>query len=477
MNRKSHHRLATRFGRACAVACLCIFAGSGAAPNAASAALPPAAVPPFLAAGIQDVPPISAPTPQHPEPPVNPPVQNAKSDTERYTLSHERYEKAVAYARRGYTLYFVSVFWEIALLLFALWTGLAAKLRDFAVRRTENRFLQGLIFIPLLLFCIDILELPLSMYWHSVSLRYQQSVQHWGSWFGDWAKEQLILLIILLALFQILFLAIRRSPRRWWFYFWLAALPILFFVFYISPWLINPLFNKFEPLSKQHPKLVASIEEVAERAGLHIPPERIFLMVASEKTNEINAYVTGFGASKRIVVWDTTIKKMAPGEALFIVGHEIGHYVLGHVRDGMLFFAMTFFCALYLAYRVFHWLLDRWGPRWKIYGPQDWAALAVILFVLQALMFIFDPVGNTFSRWQEHQADVYGVEVIHGIVPNSSEAAAHAFQVLGEIDLADPNPPPFIKFWLYSHPPLADRLVFAHSYDPWSRGEPPRYVK
>lgn len=465
-----------RRGRVCVVVGLCAFAGLLAAANAA-AAPPPNGSPELLVSAIQDMPAISAPNAQHPEPAVNPPVQNAKTDTERYTLSHERYEKAVAYSRAGYTLYFVSVFWEIALLLAALWTGLAARLRDFAVRRSDNRWLQGFLFIPLLLVCIDVLELPLSMYWHAVSLRYQQSVQPWGSWFGDWAKEQFIIVLIFLALFQILFLAIRRSPRRWWFYFWLAALPILFFVFYISPWLVDPLFYKFEPLSDQHPKLVASIEEVAHRAGLTIPPERVFLMRASEKSNQINAYVTGFGASKRVVVWDTTIQKMTPEETLFIFGHEAGHYVLGHVRDGMLFFAVIFLCALYLAYRALRGLLRRWGPRWKIYGAQDWASLAVILLILQILMFVFDPVANTFSRSQEHQADVFGLEVIHGIVPNSSEVAAHAFQVLGEIDLADPNPPSFIKFWLYSHPPLADRLVFAHAYDPWSKGQPPRYVK
>ena len=428
-------------------------------------------------AAVQDVPAISPPNPQQAEPPVNPPVQHAKNDTERYTLSHERYEKAVAYSRAGYTLYFVSVFLDIGLLLLALQTGFAARLRDHAARRSDNRFLQGLIFIPLLLVTLDVLELPLRMYWHSLSLRYQQSVQHWGSWFWDWTKEELITVLILVVLFQILFLVVRKSPRRWWFYFWLAALPILLFIFYISPWFITPLFYKFEPLAKQHPKLVASIEEVAHRAGLNIPPDRVFLMIASEKTNQINAYVTGFGASKRVVVWDTTVQKMSPDETLFIFGHEAGHYVLGHVRNGILFFAAILFCALYLAYRALHWLLNRWGTRWKIYGPQDWASLAVILLVLQVLMFVFDPIGNTFSRSQEHQADVYGLEVIHGIVPNSSEAAAHAFQVLGEIDLADPNPPPFIKFWLYSHPPLADRLVFAHAYDPWSKGEAPRYVK
>jgi STE24 endopeptidase len=96
---------------------------------------------------------------------------------------------------------------------------------------------------------------------------------------------------------------------------------------------------------------------------------------------------------------------------------------------------------------------------------------------MEVLMFIASPVENGFSRMQEHAADVYGLEVIHGIVPNSEQVAAHAFQVLGEIDLSDPNPSPLITFWLYSHPPLAERLVFAHNYDPWSKGESPKYVK
>src|ERR1700737_3908091 len=92
-------------------------------------------------------------------------------------------------------------------------------------------------------------------------------------------------------------------------------------------------------------------------------------------------------------------------------------------------------------------------------------------------MFFASPTLNGVIRMQEHAADVYGLEVIHGIVPNSEEVAAHAFQILGEIDLADPNPPAFIRFWLYSHPPLAERLIFAHSYDPWSKGESTRNIK
>jgi len=100
-----------------------------------------------------------------------------------------------------------------------------------------------------------------------------------------------------------------------------------------------------------------------------------------------------------------------------------------------------------------------------------------MLLILEILIFISLPIENGYSRMQEHNSDIYGLEVIHGIVPNAPEVAAHAFQILGEIGLADPNPPALITFWLYSHPPLAERLVFAHTYDPWSKGESPKYVK
>jgi STE24 endopeptidase len=151
--------------------------------------------------------------------------------------------------------------------------------------------------------------------------------------------------------------------------------------------------------------------------------------------------------------------------------------VLNHTTLGFLFFSGALFVALYVMFRALHWSLHRWAPEWKIYGPEDWASLAVILLILQVLTFVSSPVINGISRVQEHAADVYGLEIIHGMVPNSEEVAAHSFQVLGEIDLSDPNPPAFITFWLYSHPPLAERLVFAHSYDPWSKGETPKYVR
>jgi STE24 endopeptidase len=400
-----------------------------------------------------------------------------QTKTEQYTLSHERQAKAVAYSRAGYTLYFVSYFLGALFLFLILRLGWAAKFRGMAESVSDKKWVQGFVFVPLLFLTLDILDLPVSLYWHSLSLHYQQSIQSWGPWFWDWTKGELINVGFGIVLVLILFAVMRRSPRRWWLYFWFPAVLILLGVMVITPLVIDPLFNKFEPLSNQHPDLVVSIEKLANHAGVPISPDRMFLMAASQKTNAINAYVTGLGASKRVVIWDTLLGKTTNDESLFIVGHELGHYVLGHVWQGFLLGAAGLLLALYLMFRGLHWAMDRWARDWKLYGQEDWASLAVLLLLLQVLLFVSSPVISGYSRMQEHAADVYGLEVIHGLIANSEEVAAHSFQVLGEIDLSDPNPPPFITFWLYSHPPLAERLVFAHSYDPWSKGKSPQYVK
>ena len=425
----------------------------------------------------QETPTVRTPPPQQIEPPSNAPNSSNTNEIDRYTLSHDRYEKAVAYSRAGYSLYFLSVFIGFVVLILALHFGFVARIRDFAQQSTENRFLQGLIFIPVLTLVLDLADLPVHIAWHGLSLHYQQSVQSWGSWFLDWSKGVSIELAFLALMGLILFLVIRKSPRRWWFHFWLASLPIILGIFILEPIVIDPLFYKFEPLADQHPRLAADLQKLTQRAGLQIPRDRMFLMNASTKTNQLNAYVTGFGASKRVVIFDNTIQKLTPQETLFIFGHEAGHYVLNHIRNGFLFFAVVSLIVWYAAYRLLQAMLARWGASWKVYGPQDWAALAVLLLILEGILFLSSPIINGYSRLQEHAADVFALELIHGIVPNSAQVAAHAFQALGEIDLADPNPPAFITFWMYSHPPLAERLVFAHSYDPWRKNQPPKYIK
>ena len=396
---------------------------------------------------------------------------------DEYTLKPDRYAKAVAFSRDSYLMYFISVLLAVVAIVLLLQFGVAAKYRDWAERVSDKRPVQALVFMSLLLLTVAAVQLPLRSYGHELSLRYEMSVQGWGSWFLDWGKERLLILGFGILLALGLSFLIRRSSRRWWLYGWFAALPVAALLMLVTPWFIDPLFSQFEPLQDKHPELVARIEKLTQHAGVPIPASRMFLMKASEKTNEVNAYVTGVGASKRVVVWDTTIQKATPDETLYIVGHELGHYVLGHIWKGFLFFAVCSFVGFYALFRALHWALGRWGGRWKIYGADDWAAFAVLLLLLEIGTFLASPIANGFSRTQEHAADVYGLEVAHGIIPDVAEVAAQSFQILGEADLADPDPPPFITLWLYSHPPISERLSFAYNYDPWDRGEAPKYVK
>jgi Zn-dependent protease with chaperone function len=408
---------------------------------------------------------------------TTPEARTKKAPVEAYTLPPEKYKKAVAYSRARYRLYFVdSLYGFIVLLLILAWR-LGPKYRDWAERASSRRFLQAVIFTPLVLLTISVLGLPTDIYGHWLSRKYEISIQGWGSWAWDWTKGQLIGFVIGIVLVWILYGVIRRSPRRWWFYFWLASLPILVFLIFIAPYVVEPLFFKFEPLEKTQPALVAEIERVVHRAGMNIPPERMFEMKASAKLNALNAYVTGFGASKRVVVWDTTMRKMTVEETLFVFGHEMGHYVLYHIPKELTLDALVLLLFLYVGYRGLDWALRRWGQHWGVRGVDDWASLPVLLLFFAVFGFLGSPAANGISRYFEHQADVYGLEVVHGIVPDSPQVAARAFQVLGEVDLADPEPSPFIEFWLYSHPSIAERVQFTLHYDPWGKGESPQFVK
>ena len=336
--------------------------------------------------------------------------------------------------------------------------------------------MQALIFVPLLLLINDILYLPAHIYGQHLELKFDQSIQSWPSWIWDWTKGELILLVCAVPLVLLLYAVIRRSPRRWWLYFWLATLPIMVTVMYVEPMVIEPMFYRFEPLARTHPALVDQLEKMVARGGLAIPPDRMFEMKASEKLKSLNAYVTGIGASKRVVVWDTTLEKTTVPETLSVFGHEMGHYVLGHVRNSMIFFAAFLLLLLFLGYHGLHWLVRRWGPRWRIRDVADWASLPALLLIVAIFGFFTEPVINAYSRHQEHEADVYGIEVIHGLVQDSRAVTTHAFQVLGEVSLDEPNPNPFIEFWLYNHPSISERIAFTQSYDPWTNGTP-KYVK
>jgi STE24 endopeptidase len=404
-----------------------------------------------------------------------------------YSLSPDKLAKAQHLAKVRITLHFLNAAWSIVQLALLLWLGVVAWMRSRALGSSGGLREQGrwvlafwqecLVFTFLFSLMSALLDLPLSLYSHRLSVQYGLSIQSWSSWFSDQAKSWGVTLLGEFLLCALLMWIIRSLPRTWWLAFWAVMMPLTIIAIYGMPLVIDPLFNTFEPLQQSQPALVAQLEKVVERGHMNIPPERMFLMKASAKTTTMNAYVTGFGNSKRVVVWDTSLAKGTPDEILFIFGHESGHYVLGHILRGIIMTFLGLFAGLYLAFFLVRWAIAYFGRQWRIPSQADWGALVVLLLVFTIFNTLVEPVTESLTRMQEHAADVYGQEAIHGIVADPQTTVKDAFNVLGDSSLEDPNPNPFVEFWIYSHPAVGRRAAFGKAYDPWAPGMEPKYFK
>ena len=373
-----------------------------------------------------------------------------------YTLPPDKLLLAEHYALARHVLYFSSLGISAIVLVALIWWRLAPRLR--------TRPLP--LVIAILYLVTSFLDLPAGAGFHALSLHYKISIQRWPGWFLDWLKAETVGVSITVLVVWAFYALLRRSPRRWWMYAWLACIPLILFGAWVEPFVLEPLFNRFEPLAKQHPELVAPIEALLKKAGVSIPSDRLFEMRASAKTNALNAYVSGFGSSKRVVLYDTIIRKEPEPELMTTFGHELGHYVLGHIAKGIGSAALLLLVGFFVSYRLIEWCIQRWGPRLDIRSPADPGSLPVFALIALLLSFAGEPIGNAYSRMQEHQADVYSLQVTTGILKDPGQAAARAFQIEGETSLEPPDPSPFIVFWLYTHPPVAERLRFASEYKP-----------
>jgi Zn-dependent protease with chaperone function len=427
-----------------------------------------------LFTGLSSLPCLAQPAPSQPVPATTAaPAQPAS--TQAYSLPPDKLAKAITLSHIRTALDIAGSFWGLAVLWILLATRWAAGLAAWVERLLRRHWLQGLLFFAAFLVITALADLPLDAIGHAVSRHYGISVQGWGSWLGDLAKSLGLSLLFgtpVLLLFNWL---VRVYPRSYWFRIWLVSLPLILISVLASP-LLEPIFNKFEPLIKTHPALVARLETVVARTGTKIAPERMFLMKASEKSNGLNAYVTGIGATKRFVMWDTATDRLPDDEVLFIFGHESGHYVLNHIPQELAGMAAGMFFVFWGSAAFAGLLARRFGARWQLGGPDGTAPLAsrqgflVLLFALSAASLILQPAGNSFSRHFEHEADVYGQEAIHGLVADPQKTAVSAFNHLGDAWLEDPNPSPFIEFWEYNHPSVQTRANFALHYDPWANG-------
>jgi STE24 endopeptidase len=402
-------------------------------------------------------------------------AQAARIVTE-YTLPPDLRQKAERLEKIRVWFFSLSPIYGIVVLWLFLRWKIGPKYRDWSEKASGKFFLQALVFAPLFVLTQDIFNLPLGIYQNHVEREYGLSVQGWRSWAWDWTKGEIVGVITGFVFILILYAVLRRSPKRWWFYFWLASLPVIALLIFLQPLVIDPLFHKFEPLQQKDPALTVALEQMVQRAGQNIPPERMYWMNASEKSNELNAYVTGIGASKRIVVWDTTIAKMNTPQIVGVAGHEMGHYVLNHIPKGLTIAAIGSLILFFLGHQSIGGFLAWRGAAWDIRSPSDLASLPALLILLNVAGLILTPATNAVSRYFEHQADQYALEVTHGLTPDSAQVAAQMFQILGEVDLEAPDPGPFDVFMTYNHPAIRDRVRFSLTYDPWAKGGTGEFV-
>ena len=372
-------------------------------------------------------------------------------------------EEMRAHQRWVDTLYFVGAFYGFGVLIAVLALGISRRLRELADGVTSRPFLAAMVFWALLTVVTTGLSLPLDVVSdYVVPHRFGLSDQTLASWLWDQAKGMLLGVVIGAPLVALALAGIRRV-RRWWLALWLGSVPVMVFLILIAPVLLDPVFNTFKPLEDQ--KLKTELLDLASRAG--IEGGRVYQVDKSKQTKTMNAYVNGLGPTKRIVLWDTIIAKMDHEELNFVMAHEMGHYVLHHIWKGLAFALGVLLLAFWLAQRLVEWGTRRWGRTWGFDVPHDPAAVPLLLLVISVFFFFASPVMNGMSRYFEHQSDTFALELTH-----LNDAGARAFVKFAEDSKVLPDPPAFIRFWRYSHPPLAERIVYCNTYRPWETGEP-----
>jgi Zn-dependent protease with chaperone function len=377
-------------------------------------------------------------------------------------------DSALRYYRGGNWIWAIEQLLGFALPVLLLFTGLSARLRTFAAGLTGGRFYPTLVvYLIVLSIATFLVELPLSYYvGYAREHAYGLSTQRLSKWSGDQLKGLVVGLIVGALVLWVPYLLLARSPTRWWLWTGMLSLPFFALVLLVTPIWIAPLFNKFGPMKDR--ALEGEVLAVASRAG--VEGARVYEVDKSVDTQKVNAYVTGVGNTKRIVLWDTLLSRLSPRQIRFVVGHELGHYVLGHVLTSIFISSALTLLGLYGAHRIADLLLGRFGARFGFQRLSDVASLPLLMLLLSLFSLLITPAILALSRYHEHEADRFALELTH-----DNHAGATAFVALQQQNLAVPRPGPLYKFFRASHPPIGERVDFINQYRPWARGQPERY--
>jgi STE24 endopeptidase len=369
---------------------------------------------------------------------------------------------ALSYYHSGNVLWIINQAWLILIPALFLFTGLSARIRNWAQRLGRGWFFVIALYLIVFAGLNYLIDLPLSYYeGFARQHAYGLSNQTFQKWFSDSIKSLAVELVAGISFLWIPYLLLKKSPRRWWLYSGLISAPFLFFAMLISPVWIDPLFNHFSPMKDK--ALESEILSLAKRAG--IEGSRIYEVDKSVDTNAVNAYVTGLMGTKRIVLWDTIIARLNRRELLVVMAHEMGHYTLHHIAYGILLGFLGVFCSLYIVYGLAGGLIHRYKQRFGFDRLSDIASLPLLLMLVGIISLTGSPLAMAFSRYQEHEADRFALELTR-----DNHASATAFLKLQKENLAIPQPGLLYKIWRASHPSIGERIDFSNTYRPWETG-------
>jgi Zn-dependent protease with chaperone function len=375
--------------------------------------------------------------------------------------------EALRYYRSGHFVWAAGIAVAIAVPALLLWSGLAVALRTRIERFAKPWPIAAAIFFAAY-FALDwLVSLPWTWFVEFARQHaYGMSNQSFAQWLREGAIEAGVTCAIAAAFLWVPFWLIRRLPRTWWLATGALLVPFLLLMMLVRPVWIDPLTDDFGPM--RDAALEERILALAERAG--IDGARVFEVAKSADTKRVNAYVTGFGATQRIVLWDTLLAKLTPEQVLVVMGHEMGHYVLRHVVIGICVYSALLTAGLGVLHVAASALLRRRGARLGLRGLADPAALPLLLALAALLGPLLTPAAYAFSRHEEHEADRFALEITR-----DNRACAGAFVALQANNLGIPRPDAWVVWLRSSHPSLGERVDFCNSYRPWERGEPLRY--
>ena len=365
-----------------------------------------------------------------------PPPQRARSD---------------AYFEGGYWL----MLWDFLMAVFVLWLMLhfrwSARMRNLAERITRFKPIQTVLYWVQFILVFSILTFPLGMYEgyfreHKYGLLNQN--------FGQWMRDQVVALAVVLVLGAILmvplFGLVRRLGKNWW--VWGAVLMIVFaaFVSLIAPVYIAPLFNQYKKL--EDARIKDPILQMARANG--IPANDVYEFDASRQSNRVSANVSGFAGTMRISLNDNLLKRCTLPEIETTMGHEMGHYVLNHEYKGLVITGVILVIGFAFVNWGISYALARWGAAWDVRGITDVTVLPLATILFYFYFFITTPINNTVERTMEYEADMYGLNAAQ-----QPDGEANVDMLLGEYRKLDPGPAE--EFIFFDHPSGRTRITAA----------------